>query len=331
MARLFTNLFPVWVVLGGVLALLYPPLFTWFNNSAIAWGLAVVMLGMGITLSFDDFKGVMRMPAAVFVGFISHYLIMPFLGWSIAYALELPPGLAVGLILVGCCPCGTASNVVNYIGKGHVALSVTMTACSTFGAIVMTPLLTKWLAGAIVPVDAWALLLDTVKVVLAPVALGLMLHHYLPRVTRAVAPIAPGISVTAVVLIVASIIGQRAPDVRHSAGTLLLAVFLLHSCGFVLGYYFAKLCRFEPIICRTVSIEVGMQNSGLGAVLAQRNFPALPDAVIPCAISAVFHSVIGSLLAGYWRARNPPMRNGRVGGASAMLESSARASSTPAR
>src|SRR5438094_3686420 len=146
-----TNAFPVWVVLGGVAALIHPPLFTWFSNEWITWGLAVIMLGMGITLSVDDFKGVMRMPRAVAVGYAAQYLIMPFLGWAVARGLNLPTAYAVGVILVGCCPGGTASNVVTYLARANVALSVLMTMCSTFGAIVMTPLLTMWLDGKRVP------------------------------------------------------------------------------------------------------------------------------------------------------------------------------------
>jgi BASS family bile acid:Na+ symporter len=173
----------------------------------------------------------------------------------------------------------------------------------------MTPLLTKWLAGTLVPVDAWALFFDTVKVVLAPIILGLILHHGAPRLTRAILPVAPLISVVFIVLIVSSIIGQRQADIRKSAGVLLLAVFLLHVGGFFLGYLFARILGYDRVICRTISIEVGMQNSGLGAVLAQRNFPAMPAAVTPCALSAVFHSVIGSLLAGIWRWRPVPSPN----------------------
>ena len=146
-----TNLFPLWVLLGGVLALVHPPLFTWFSGPAIVWGLALIMLGMGITLSVDDFKGVARMPRAVALGFVAQYTIMPFAGWAVASALDLPTPFAVGLILVACCPGGTASNVVTYLARANVALSVSMTMCSTFGAIFMTPLLTHWLAGASVP------------------------------------------------------------------------------------------------------------------------------------------------------------------------------------
>lgn len=298
---LATNLFPVWVLLGCGLALVVPTLFTWFSGPWIVWALAVIMLGMGITLSVDDFRGVLRMPKAVAMGFVAQYTIMPFLGWAIARGLRLDPAFAVGLILVACCPGGTASNVVTYLARGHVALSVLMTMCSTFGAIVLTPLLTKWLAGTYVPVDAWKLFLDTVKVVLAPLVLGLFLHHRVPGVVRTVLPVAPLVSVAAIVMICASIIGANARHIRESAGVLFLAVTLLHAGGFGLGWLFAWACGYGETVRRTVSIEVGMQNSGLGAVLARENFPSLPAAPTPCAISAVFHSVIGSLLAGLWR------------------------------
>ncbi len=301
----FTNLFPVWVLLGGVVALLQPPVFTWFRGDLIVWGLAVIMLGMGITLSVDDFRRVFQMPRAIAVGFAAQYTIMPFLGWTLAHLLRLDTPFAVGLILVACCPGGTASNVVNYLARNNVPLSVLMTMATTFGAIILTPLLTKWLAGTYVPVDAWALFLDTVKVVLAPLILGLILHHATPKLVKAVLPLAPPVSVITIALICASIIGQQADHIMHSGGLLLLGVFLLHAGGFALGHLFARLFGYDEIIRRTVSVEVGMQNSGLGVVLAQRNFPDLPATPTPCAISATFHSVIGSLLAGYWRLRPP--------------------------
>lgn len=303
--NLFTNLFPLWVLLGGVLALVEPRTVTWFRGQAIVWGLAVIMLGMGITLSVDDFRRVFAMPRTVAAGFVCQYTIMPFLGWGVAHLLRLEAEFAVGLILVACCPGGTASNVVTYLARANVALSVLMTMCSTFGAVVMTPLLTKWLAGAYVPVDAWALFLDTVKVVLAPLVLGLALHHGAPRVVRAMLPSAPLVSVFTIALICASIIGQNADKIRQSGLQLMAAVFLLHAGGFGLGYVAARLLGYDETIRRTISIEVGMQNSGLGAMLAQRNFPNLPAAATPCAISATFHSVIGSLLAGLWRLYPP--------------------------
>lgn len=303
-----TNLFPVWVVLGGVTALFYPGWFTWFDGNWITWGLAVIMLGMGVTLSIEDFKAVLQKPQAVATGFAAQYLIMPLLGWSIARLLHLDTPLTVGLILVSCCPGGTASNVVTYLAKANVALSVLMTMCSTFGAIALTPLLTKWLAGTLVPVDAWGLFLSTFKIVLVPLIVGVSLKRFVPGFVKAVLPVAPLVSVLTITLICASIIGSSADNLKHSGGKLLSAVFLLHACGFALGFGFARLCGYDGNDCRTISIEVGMQNSGLGAALAKAHFASFPLAPLPCAISATFHSVIGSVLAGWWRFRPPPLK-----------------------
>jgi BASS family bile acid:Na+ symporter len=301
-----TNLFPVWVLIGGALALVRPVWFAWFSGGFITWGLAVIMLGMGITLTVDDCRRVLKMPRAVAVGFAGQYLIMPFLGWSIAHLLKLETPFAVGLILVSCCPGGTASNVVTYLARANVALSVLMTMCSTMAAVVMTPLLTKWLAGQYVPVDALGLFLSTLQIVLIPVVTGVALNRYVPRVVKFVLPVAPLVSVAVIALICASIIGSSADRFRQSGGVLVLAVLLLHLGGFGLGYLFSRMLRGEPLTNRTISIEVGMQNSGLGAALAKAHFSALPLASLPCALSATFHSVIGSLLAGWWRLRPVP-------------------------
>jgi bile acid:Na+ symporter, BASS family len=298
---LLTNLFPVWVVLAGLLALYHPPLFTWFTGPWIVWGLAAIMLGMGVTLSMDDFRAVSRMPKVIGAGVLAQYSIMPLLGWALAHGLKLPPDFAAGLILVACCPGGTASNVVTFLAKGNVALSVLMTMCSTFGAVLMTPLLTKWLAGTFVPVDALGLFVSTVKVVLAPLALGLILNHYFPRAVRVMLPVAPLVSVVVIALICASIIGQSARQILDSGARMVAAVFLLHAGGFALGYAAARALGYDKLVRRTISIEVGMQNSGLGAVLARQHFSIAASA--PCAISSVFHSVIGSLLAAYWRLK----------------------------
>lgn len=298
-----TNAFPVWVLLGGVWALFQPAVFTWFNGPWIVWGLAVIMLGMGITLTVDDFKRVLVMPRPVALGFAAQFAIMPFLGWGIGRLLHLETPLAVGLILVACCPGGTASNVVAYLARANVALSVVMTMCSTFGAVFMTPLLTEFYAGTMVNVDAWGLFLSTFKVVVAPVVLGVALNRMAPRVVAWAMPAAPLLSVITITLICASIIGQSSAAVKASAATLLIAVGLLHIGGFALGYLAARLFKYDRLIARTVSIEVGMQNSGLGVVLARGHF-ADPLTAVPCAISSVFHSVIGSMLAGWWRLKD---------------------------
>lgn len=295
-----TQAFPVWVVAGGILALFQPAWFTWFSGPWIVWGLAVIMLGMGLTLQVDDFKRVARVPRPVGLGLVAQYTIMPALGWSIGRLLNLDTPFAVGLILVACCPGGTASNVVTFIARADVCLSVVMTAVSTVAAVVLTPLLTAWLAGTRVEVDAAGLFQSTLQVVIIPVALGVALNRGWPRLTRKIQPASPLVSVLAIALICASIIGQSAEAVKASAGSLLAAVALLHVGGFALGYGLTRVCGFPTRTARTISIEVGMQNSGLGVVLARRHF-AEPLTAVPCAISSVFHSVIGSILAGWWR------------------------------
>jgi BASS family bile acid:Na+ symporter len=301
--NLATNLFPLWVLLGAALALVRPDYFTWFNGELITWGLAVIMLGMGITLTVDDFKRVLKLPRAVGIGFAAHYAIMPSLGWSIAHLLKLETPFAAGLILVSCCPCGTASNVVNYLARSNVALSVLMTLCSTLGAIVLTPWLTKWLAAQYVPVDAAGLCLSTIKIVLVPILLGVALNRYAPRLVKWVLPVSPLVSVLTITLICASIIGGSRDSLLQSGGKLLLAVFLLHTGGFLLGYVFSRALRCDELTSRTISVEVGMQNSGLGAALAKAHFANPSLVALPCAISATLHSVIGSILAGVWRWR----------------------------
>ena len=296
---LATHAFPLWVVAGGAIALIEPRAFTWFAPWIVP-GLAVIMLGMGVTLSVEDFRRVAALPRPVALGFVAQYSLMPVLGWSIARMMDLDTPFAVGLILVSCCPGGTASNVVTFIARAHVALSVAMTACSTFAAVFLTPLLTTWLVGTRVEVDAAGLFWNTFQVVIVPVVAGVAIIRFLPGVVRMVSPVAPLVSVLTIALICACIIGQSAGAIRASAGVLLVSVMLLHSGGFALGYIAARVFGYEPLIARTVSIEVGMQNSGLGVVLARKNFSD-PLTAVPSAISSVFHSVIGSALAGYWR------------------------------
>lgn len=291
--------FPLWALLASVAALIEPRVFTWFTGPLIPIGLAVIMLGMGVTLDAEDFRRVARQPRLVGLGVALQYTVMPGLGWTIAGALDLPTPFAVGLILVACCPGGTASNVISFLARADVPLSVTMTALSTLLAVVMTPALTALLAGSRIDVPAGGLLLSTLQVVILPIAGGLLLKRYLPRVAERVVPVAPLVAVIAIVLIVASIIGAGREEILRAGLRLLAAVFLLHTGGFALGYLVSRLLAAE-IPARTISIEVGMQNSGLGVVLARQNF-ASPLVAIPSAISSLFHSLIASLLAALWR------------------------------
>ncbi len=297
-----TNAFPLWVLVASGLALVEPTLFTWFRGPLIPIGLGLIMLSMGMTVGFDDFRRIGRERGSVLPGVALQYTLMPGLGWTLATLFELPTPFAVGLILVSCCPGGTASNVISFLARADVALSVAMTTVSTIAAALMTPVLTEMLAGSRIDVPAAGLLLDTVKVVLVPVTLGALLRWQFPVASRLILPVAPFVAVLAITLIVGSIIGSGREQVLEAGPRLLAAVLCLHAGGFLLGYLAGRVLLRRELAARTVSIEVGMQNSGLAVVLAQQNFVS-PLVAIPCAISAVFHSLVGSLVAAYWRRR----------------------------
>ena len=297
--RVVVEWFPLWLVASGAVALAYPPSFVWFLEAGLVTpGLAIIMLGMGLTLTFDDFARVARRPGPALFGVLLQFGIMPFAGASVARVSGLPPAYAAGLILVCACPGGTASNVIAYLARADVPLSVSMTALSTLLSPVLTPLLASWLIGDRVAVDPWSLMRDTASVVLLPVALGLTLRGRAPKLTRALLPFAPALATLAIVLIVAAILGANRAHILDAGFPLLFAVMAAHALGFALGHGFGRLTR-SPSIARTLSIEVGMQNSGLGVVLARSNF-ADPLVAVPCALSSIFHSVIGSALAALW-------------------------------
>ena len=317
MIALLTRLFALWTVLGTVWAWLVPEHFLWvvdgrfqpFGQPLVSVMLGVIMLGMGLTLSLDDFRRVLALPKAVAAGVILQFTIMPLAGFAIAMGSGLEMGLAVGLILVSCCPGGTASNVIAYLARANLALSVTMTLASTLIAVVLTPLLTGWLAGVFVEIDRWALFRSMISIVLVPVIAGVLLNTLFPKATQRIAHVSPLVSVIVVVLIVGGIIANSKDLIEAHAGVLLLAVLALHVTGFALGYMITRLLGFDVATRRTISIEVGMQNSGLGSSLASapsfaRQFADPLQAAlapVPSAISAVYHVVIGSLLAALWR------------------------------
>ena len=295
--------FPLWIIIGVLLTFVEPKLFTWFSGNFITYGLGVIMLGMGLTISFEDFKNVIKVPKWVITGIVLHFTVMPFLGWSMGIIFHLPTFFAVGLILVSCCPSGTASNVVCYLAKANVPLSVTTTSISTFVAIFMTPILSAYIIGNKVDVNGWSLFFDTLKVILLPVSLGIILNKYAPKFTKKILPFAPVAATLTIVLIVSSIIGAGKSLIVNCGWRLIFAVIGLHACGFLLGYLLTAITTRDARIKQTISIEVGMQNSGLGVVLAKNNFPN-PATAIPSAISSATHSIIGSLLAGIWRMQN---------------------------
>ena len=306
---ILTAAFPFWLILGCAWAWFQPGAWIWFQPW-ITPALGIVMLGMGLTLRFSDFSSVLKDPKRIALGVFAQFAIMPLVGWGLAKAFNLETGLALGLILVACCPGGTVSNVICHLAKASVPLSVLMTMCSTITAVVVTPLLTSWLAGAWMPVDALGLFKSMVIVVLLPLIFGITVNTLLGRmknpakVRTRIDALGPLVSALVVVAIVGCIVAGKRDEIAAAAGWLFLSVFLLHAIGFLLGYLFAKLAGCSESLRRTISIEVGMQNSGLGAALATRHFPSLALAPVPAAISAVFHSLIGSILAAWWRRKS---------------------------
>nr|XP_012461320.1 unnamed protein product [Gossypium raimondii] len=300
-----TTLFPVWVTLGAIVGIYKPAAVTWLETDLFTLGLGFLMLSMGLTLTFEDFRRCLRNP------------------WTVG-TLKLSAPLATGLILVSCCPGGQASNVATYISKGNVALSVLMTTCSTIGAIVMTPLLTKLLAGQLVPVKAVDLALSTFQVVLVPTVIGVLANEYFPKFTSKIISVTPLIGVVLTTLLCASPIGLVSEVLKTQGAQLIFPVALLHAAAFAIGYWVSKI-SFGESTSRTISIECGMQrailhihvqirvkhkyrtrSSALGFLLAKKHFTN-PLVMVPSAVSVVFMALGGSGLAVFWRNRPIPL------------------------
>ncbi|CAL4917600.1 unnamed protein product [Urochloa decumbens] len=296
--------FPLWVASACALALWRPPAFLWVGPTAQMLGISFTMLGMGMTLTLDDLKTALLMPRELATGFILQYTVMPLSGFFVSKLLKLPAHYAAGLILVSCCPGGTASNIVTYLARANVALSVLMTAASTFAAAFMTPLLTSKLAGQYVAVDPMGLFVSTSQVVLAPVLLGALLNQYCNGLVQLVSPLMPFIAVATVAVLCGNAIAQNASAILSSGVQVVLSVGCLHASGFFFGYVLSRVLGIDVASARTISIEVGMQNSVLGVVLASKHF-GNPLTAVPCAVSSICHSVYGSILAGIWRSMPP--------------------------
>lgn len=299
----FLNLYPVWIITSSLIAFIYPPAFAWFTGDFMVVGLSLVMLGMGFTLKVDDFKQLLKMPGSVLLGFLVMYSIMPFSAWTIAKILNLDPNLAVGLILVGCCPGGTASNVIAFIARANVALSVILTSVSTLGGIIVKPVVFQLLAGEYIPIDPWGIFMTMVKVILIPVAIGVFCNYKFPSSVKKVSYMGPYVSVIAIIFIAGGIVAQSAHAILEYAGKLLIAAFLLHILGFLLGYFVTRLFRYDERTARTISIETGMQNGGLAAVIAKTNFPMQPLVAVPAIFTSVIQTLAGGIVAAYWRAK----------------------------
>lgn len=294
--------FALWVILFAGLALLEPEVFVWLK-AYIPWLLGIVMLGMGMTMTVDDFKGVLQSPKAVFIGVAAQFIVMPGLAFALCKLLNLPSEIAIGVILVGCCPGGTASNVITYMAKGNTALSVACTSVSTLIAPILTPAIFYLLASQWIEINAGSMFVSILQVVLFPIVLGLILRAVLKSKAKSYIQVMPLVSVVAIVAIVAAIIAGSKAQILES-GLLILAVVALHNgLGYLLGFWASRFFQLPYADAKAVAIEVGMQNSGLGVALAATHFAASPLTAVPSAIFSLWHNISGPALATYWASK----------------------------
>jgi BASS family bile acid:Na+ symporter len=297
-----TTWFPLWALSGALFAYLFPEALVALKPAILPL-LGLVMFGMGVTLTLDQFAAVLRRPGLVGLGLALQFGVMPLAAWSIGTAMGFAPELLAGLILVGTAPGGTASNLVCYLAKGDVALSITLTTASTLAAVLLTPALTWLYLGEHVPVPALEMLISIAQVVLAPVALGLLVNHWLGARIGRVTALFPLISVAAIVLIIAIIVALNAGKLAQVGLAVVVAVVLHNAIGLAAGYGIARLLVRDEAIARTLAIEVGMQNSGLAVALAVKFFG--PAAALPGAVFSIWHNLSGAALASWWSHRAP--------------------------
>ena len=285
------------VVVVAAAALFVPTALIWIKTSWITTLLMIVMFGMGLTLNPVDFAVVFRRPKDVILGCLAQFTIMPLLAFALGKAFALDDALLVGVILVGTCPGGTSSNVITYLSKGDVALSVGMTSVSTLLAPLLTPALTYLLLRQTVSVDTAAMFMSIVKVVILPIAAGFVINKFFSSTTQKAVKVLPLVSVTAIVMIVAAVVSANSAKIM-TTGVLVFSVVILHNIlGYALGYVIAAFLKVPLAKKKAISIEVGMQNSGLATSLAATSFPSLALATVPGAVFSVWHNISGAILA----------------------------------
>ena len=289
------------VLVVAALALFVPKSCLWIQTSWINYLLMVVMFGMGLTLKFGDFAIVFKRPKDIIIGCIAQFTIMPLLAFALGKIFGLETGLLAGVILVGTCPGGTASNVMTYLSKGDVALSVGMTSVNTLLAPFLTPAITYLLLKTSVTVDVMSMFLSIIKVVIIPIALGFIINKFWGKYTEKVSDVLPLISVTAITLIVAAVVSHNAERILET-GAIVFAVVILHNIlGYAVGFALGLILKLPMSKKKALSIEIGMQNSGLATSLAGSAFPDLAMATVPGAIFSVWHNISGALLANLFR------------------------------
>ena len=297
LCKLISDYMGVLVLLAAVVAMLWPEAFSHIKPTVINPLLGVIMFGMGLTLRWDDFRVVFSRPRDVVLGCAAQFTVMPLLAYALAHVFALDEAFTVGVVLVGCCPGGTASNVITYLAKGDLALSVGMTGVSTLLAPVLTPLLVWLLAGKTVDVDVAAMFLSILWVVILPIVAGLLVKRLWPRQTERVTAYLPALSSISIASIVLIVISASAHKLLTGGMIIILVVMLHNILGLTVGYLIARLLHLSAPKRRALSIEVGMQNSGLASSLATLHFAVYPMATIPGAVFSVWHNISGAIVA----------------------------------
>ena len=295
--RIITKYFAAWVILISLFAYFYPAIFLPVKTY-IALLLGIIMFGMGVTLRTEDFKLAFLNPIPILIGVFIQYLVMPALGFGLSMALNLPAEIAAGVVLVGACPGGTASNVMVYLSRGNTALSIAMTTISTLLSPILTPYLVLFYAQKWLPVDPVSLFISILEIVLVPVFLGLAVKRFFPKVANEGVRWTPSISVIAIIAIIACVVALNQASIIATGAIIFLAVILHNLLGLFMGYVIAYALKQDKRNCRAISIEVGMQNSGLGAALAHAHFS--PVTALPSAIFSIWHNISGAILASIW-------------------------------
>ncbi len=289
------------VLAVAALALFVPQSSLWIDTSWINYLLMVVMFGMGLTMKPRDFALVFKRPKDILVGTAAQFIIMPALAFGLSKLFQLDPALTAGVVLVGTCPGGTSSNVITYLSKGDVALSVGMTSVNTMLAPLLTPAITWLLLQTTVRVDVWAMFWSIIQVIIIPVALGFVINRFFGKFTEKAVAVLPSVSTVAICLIIAAVVSHNAEKI-YTSGVLVFAVVILHNLlGYAGGFGLGKLLKMPPEKVKALSIEVGMQNSGLATSLAGTAFSGLAMATVPGAVFSVWHNISGAILAGFYR------------------------------
>lgn len=289
------------VLAVAALALFLPQSSLWIQTSWVNYLLMVVMFGMGLTMKPKDFALVFKRPKDILVGCAAQFIIMPALAFGLSRLFGLDAALTAGVVLVGTCPGGTASNVITYLSKDDVPLSVGMTSVNTLLAPILTPAITYLLLQTTVSVDVWAMFWSIIQVIIIPIALGFIVNHFFEKITEKAIDVLPTVSTIAICLIVAAVVSHNAEKI-YTCGVLVLCVVILHNLlGYTCGFGLGKLLRLPPAKIKALSIEIGMQNSGLATSLAGTAFPNLAMATVPGAIFSVWHNISGAILSGIYR------------------------------